>query len=355
MKLEFLDINGYCMADVMRLRDKLEISLNALGIEIEDQPSALSPQKQEEYNISALTTALQGNLGGESRPGRTDNDVSSISAILSARNGHHCYKIEACKAILATTNPAFTSTVDALYRSKLAGEIRLVIDDIDLTALLWLRSWDAKSTLPTDILLDNAYAACMPSTSLMDEFTRTVARLQKEDKITEEEALLLRTQAAPREDLLSETENDTASVTDNLVIKIRDKYAMSLTERKDTEIGSLTTELDRERKKKFAAIAKAEELAVQKKEKTVLALRIISIVVFVSLLATAAIALIISNVALDASTFLKIVLVFIGILGFVDSLKSRSGWVSKLISRAGNKRFDTVYGSELKRIEQYFE
>lgn len=63
MRLEYLDINGYREADVMRLRDKLELSLNQVGISIDDHPTVLSPEKQEQYRISSLAVALQGNLG----------------------------------------------------------------------------------------------------------------------------------------------------------------------------------------------------------------------------------------------------------------------------------------------------
>ena len=204
-------------------------------------------------------------------------------------------------------------------------------------------------------MLENAYAACQPSPELIATFAKTVTRLQKEDQITSDEALLLRTEMAPREELLKLSQNDSSAVSDSMVIKIRDTYAQTLTDQQNREINDLSSALESEKKKKFTAIDKAEELALDKSEEFGKLLKKIVIGIFVIILLVGLYASIISVMSLDANLIWKVVLVLIGFLGLFDVIKSRNGWINKKIKLLKKNRFDSIYNLEIQKINHYFD
>ncbi len=356
MRLEYFDVNEYDEVNIMRLRGKLEESLSRIGIAIDTAKSLSSfgAQTLQDIKANELTAKLQETQGALAQTTRIDNDVLSVASIFNARNGYDCYSIENCKAVLVTSNRSFTQAVNLLYKESSRGAVSLVIDDLDITALLWLRSWDKKSNVPTDILLENAYAACQPSADLMEAFTRSVERLKKEDQITDEEALLLRTQMAPRNDLINLTQNDASQVTDSMVIKIKNNYASALSAQQKRTIDSITQELADEKNKKFSAIEKAEKTAGVASEKLLIGLKVAYWVLAIALVIIGVIPIILSTVSLNWVFALKVVSVLFGALGIIDNIRSRNGWVYRQLTKIKVRRFERLYQKELETINQYF-
>lgn len=356
MRLEYFDVNKYNEIDILRHRSNLIDALNHIHISVEDAvpETELCQQVKEYIDIPKLTACLRETLGHQFQPDRINNDVSSIASIYSLRKGCRCFNIENCKSILVTTNSGFTQAVNNYLKPKCNGEINLIIDDIDITALLWLRTWDKKNNIPTDILIENAYAACQPSPELISTFSKAVNRLQKEDQITSNEALLLRTELAPKDDLLFLTQNDPDAITDNMIIQIRDKYASTINDQLSRKIDDLHTALESERSKKFTAIDKAEANAYDESEKYGRRLRNALVAVFIVIMLLGSIATILSVTPLDYNIVWKIIIAVIGFLGFLDILNSRKGWINSKINKLKKKRFDTIYDSEIAKITQYF-
>lgn len=94
-------------------------------------------------------------------------DAKSLVGIASIRNGTHPQQIERAKAILLTQDNLLYRCLRDLCGDKLRNEVPYTISDIDLAAILWLRTNKANS-LPNDILIANASAACQPSHEVME-------------------------------------------------------------------------------------------------------------------------------------------------------------------------------------------
>lgn len=355
-RLEYLNTYSYTEMDIIRLRGALETNLEKIHITAIDPipPATLYDDCYSLLNVKELEDVILNVLGKTNQISRCENDVLSVASVFHLRNRGSAYNIENCKAILATTNEGFSHAVNMLYKTKKNNEIGYVIDHIDLTALLWLRSWDKKSNLPSVVLLENAYAACQPTSELLDTFARKIDKLQREGQISDDEALLLRTQTAPREDLLSVSQNDATSITDSTVLTIRQKYANHLTEQTNVIVEQLSSELEKEKKKKISAIEHAEEMADKTSDAYGKRLIRVAKIITCILLALGIGAMLYSNFSADLSLIWKIALSIFGLLGIVDVFRSREGFIKQFIRRMQIKKFATVHSMEIEKIMQYF-
>lgn len=95
--------------------------------------------------INDLTQAIQNVYREKTRMPHTENDVLSVASIYNERGTTSVTKLENCKAILVTPNTGFSNIVNKFYEGKLKHQVGYVIDDIELTSVLWLQSWDKKA------------------------------------------------------------------------------------------------------------------------------------------------------------------------------------------------------------------
>lgn len=356
MRLQFLDINQYDEVNIIRLRDNLEETLkkHRIQIVVANPISFHTPDDLLGLGVDELTLALEESHGRQNQTDRIRNDVLSVASICKARKGCNCYNIENCKAILVTSNHSFAYKADNLYVKSSKSEVSPVISDIDITALLWLRTWDKKSNLPKEVLLENAYAACQPSPELMDAFVRSVDRLKKEERISDEEALLLRTQLAPRHDLLALSQNDVSAVTDNMVLKIKENYSNSLVEQKQKTIDDMAAKLDEYDRKKDDALDKARLDAKLKSESQANVLRIVYTIIALIVLLGGLLAYSITSFPWDNNAFWEVIIIVLSLIGLYDILKSREGIIKRHIARFQASRYAMLYEQKLDEVNKYY-
>ena len=242
LSLEYLNINDYDNLDAIRLRENLLINLGKKNVEVESIPEygivSDSDVKDKGFlELNELKVILEKSFTN-SKERTIENDVDTISAISRLRKKHNSYSLDNCKAIFVTTNYLLVNIVYNLYYQERfsKGEINFLISDIDLTALLWLKSFDKKTDLPCIKLLENAYAACNPSVELVNTFISKVTKLEKEGEISEDEALIMRAQHVIDEDVVDLTENNYSKVTDELVIEVKNRILNKLATEKKIEI-----------------------------------------------------------------------------------------------------------------------
>ena len=358
-----LDRN-YDELDILRLRASLETNLSKIGITA-DAAISVTDYSKDEYmpmQINDLSHAIQVAYKQDFQTTRSDNDVRSVATIYHIRGNARSSSLSDCNAIVVTSNLGFTKTVYDFYKDKTLHEVGYVISDIDLTSILWLRSWDKKSNLPSIVLLENAYAACQPSVDLINAFSYTVEKLRLEGTISDEEALLLRTQRAPREELLEASNNDPSYVSDRTVLAIKQKYEEGIIGSRNDEIMQLKETIranekasrEKEKLRRLAALEGAEQMAEKSAEHTAKFLSTISKVITAVLFLTGVIALIYGQSKANIGLLWEIPLMLIGIIGFLDSIQSRNGWITRHINKIKNMKFDSVYAEEVSRINAIF-
>jgi hypothetical protein len=362
--LQNLMNRNYDEIDIYRLRSSLEKNLLKLGITIEE-PISVTDFSLDEYSplqINDLAYAIQIAYHQETQTNRSDNDVISVATVYHLRGNARASALDNCRAVIVTSNLAFAHTVSEFYNEKTSHDVGFVISDIDLTSVLWLRSWDKKGNLPTSVLLENAYAACQPSAELISTFSSTIEKLRLEGKISDDEALLLRTQRVPRDDLLEESKNDPAYVTDHTVLEIKKRYETMLVDRKDDEISRLQNELMRERasnhekdkERRNEALNRAETTASEAAEDTHKFWSILTKILSAIILVFGIAALCYSQFKADIGLVWEILLTIIGAFGLIDVLRSRNGYITRFIEKRKRNKFDSIYETEVTRINTFF-
>jgi hypothetical protein len=118
----------------------------------------------------------------------------------------------------------------------------------------------------------------------------------------------------------------------------------------------LRNEQNKSKQTKEALYLYAKDTAIAAKEKRIKRLKIICNTIFISLILSLVTFMII-NLVLDASFNKSLIYKIVGIIatilmviGSISTFKHDWGFVNKLIKSNGQKRYDTVYEEELKKM-----
>lgn len=155
---------------------------------------------------------------------RFDYDTKSLASIGILRKNRHPSKIEYCKALLVTQDPWLNWCMKALCPNTFPPEIDFAMLDIDVVSLLWLSNYNSKSSLPMDILIANATAACRLSPDVMNRAIELVDELVENGDLTDEAALVIRSQSSIKPFLFDITQNEVNAVTPDSVQQTIDKF-----------------------------------------------------------------------------------------------------------------------------------
>lgn len=363
MRLEFLNSNGYDKQEVLRLRESLDINLEKNGILVVDTPS-YGTVKDSDYHdkgyldLEELKATLEREVsyrGGEDSLA-IKNDVESISAISRIREREKKYSIEDCKAIFVTTNIIIINAVKRLYKERFSkGEISFVVSDIDITSLLWLNSFNDDNNIPCLKLIASAYAAHQPSKVILDLFNQKVSLLEKEGNITPEIALIMRTNIGVKNDIIDLTENDPHKITSETIKKIEEKYIDQIRLPDKQKINTLEKEIEKSISIKDQNYLNAETECKELAKKIARYLKLIAKSAYYILLIAGIIITFKTNYS-DLNRFsYGIILIIIGIVGFIDQINDKFNYVYKLIYRLENKMFDWAYHKEIKKLDEIFK
>lgn len=181
--LENFVIKDYSLTEVREILDNLEDLFKNLEIEIVDTPEYKKEQYKDIIDEKRLAENLKAVYKDEKVSYKTiDNDVASISAIMRLRKGKDYRKLEDCPAIFVTTNKDVRRETNLLLNLNETFKISPAISDIDLTAIVWLKSLVSNKDLPEIKLTENAMAAIKPTDSIRKKFNSTLVNL-KQSKI----------------------------------------------------------------------------------------------------------------------------------------------------------------------------
>ena len=150
------------------------------------------------------------------------HDVDTIEAIAYQRGAGKRCSVFNCGDIFITKNVDICKIVYSLYCDERfrRGEVNFAITDVDLTSIIWLSTFGKNSELPKLKLLEHAYSACVPSRSIMNEFLAKVHSLEESEKISQDMAIMLRSQYATLNDLSEISHNKEGEVSDSVVYEM---------------------------------------------------------------------------------------------------------------------------------------
>lgn len=177
--LENLIIKNYSETDVRNLLNSLDTLFANLGIEIVDIPSYDKNKYKNVIDEKKLNENLINTYKNKNtNPKIIENDVKSVSAIMRLRDGKEYRKLEDCNAVFVTTNKDIRIETVKLLNLDTNFKISPVMSDIDLTAVVWLKSMISNKKIPEMKLTENAIAAIKPSISLRKKFNQTLSNLK---------------------------------------------------------------------------------------------------------------------------------------------------------------------------------
>jgi hypothetical protein len=217
--LDYFRETGVNTEYIRTYADSLESNLNAINILVDGKPSSQVPIDELDWPIDVfeLKKVLSDNVnysGDQKGDIALQNDLDTLESISVLRynlKGRH--KLEDCKAIFVTQNADITYAAHKYFKdnTKCKG-IELAVTDVDLTALLWLSYGKNTNELPKIKLLENAYTACCPNESVINEFSKMVNLMNERGTITDEQAKLIKVGNIDLTTLVDKSSNDASGM-----------------------------------------------------------------------------------------------------------------------------------------------
>lgn len=181
--LEYLDQQKYSEGQVDLILSSLESKLKKLRIQIVDKPDFSENKK---YMIDYK--ALEKKLISHKKQTKTYysensilNDVDSVSSINILRKSKKISKIENCSHIFVTTYHYLKIASKEVMTELSDTDIGLVIDDLDLTTILWFKDFENNSELPKLRLVENALAATNASDEIIKKAISIFETIKKDN------------------------------------------------------------------------------------------------------------------------------------------------------------------------------
>ncbi len=155
---------------------------------------------------------------------RVNFDTISLSAIGRLRKDSHPTRIENCSAIMVTQDWRLCQCMRDLYPAYFPPEIDFAIHDIDLVSLLWVGQENAQSHLPRSILISYAFAACEINQEIMDKAIELTKKMELDNTIPKEAALIIRSQTAIKSILADITYNNVSRLNEASIVDSINEY-----------------------------------------------------------------------------------------------------------------------------------
>jgi hypothetical protein len=351
--LEYFDDYKYSVADMDRVLANLEEYFRAEGIEIVNTPSLSSDGTgvigAKDFASAIGEAELEKHLSEINYRNKEalNNDVSSISAIYTLRRGQSFKKIEQCKALFVTTNWRLAHAAQKFINDT-DGSIPLLINDLDLTTLLWLKNHKRFSDLPTLKLIEVARLSLKPTEEIRKEFIKKIEQFEREPAVTKEIAAgyrqLIYTDAEKFMELIdADPENVPQIERQDLDQLLSQRYNQKLT----SENEDLKFERDETKRKLWADAQEREDAAGRLVENS---LKCFAGLIILALLSTGAFGLLIQEQAGNNIVFA--VTTILGFIGLIDIVIPRLHLINKVIVIFANKRRAQVRKKEHLRIKK---
>ena len=355
--LEGLDKKNYTYSDVERLLDNLKSLLKKKHVEVEEKPN------YEEYSTIIDEQGLEDYLKEkykdkiEKKEKVLGPDIDSISAISRLRKGKYVTKLEESKAVFVTNNYDLIKYSNLFLNKKEFGEISYSISDIELTTILWLKTFKTNPDLPKFKLIENARLALEPSNQIMERFKDVIEKMKEEELINDIDVLEnLKTNLYYKAELMEKIEGDGDNITNEVVRGIIDKQTENLQLQLDVaneKINQLEREkqLNESKKKDTRKLIEKECLdkATRISKKMGKSLKIIIYIVYFIIIGYC-IYITYKDIIVENNiiNFPTVVLFLIAIFGLIDMSFSKMHFIIKFLKRKQDTVQEMLYNKFLK-------
>ena len=178
----------------------------------------------EEEIVEWLTKNRPNHGNGFDALERYRYDAKSLIAIGMCRRDFRPHYIEQAHAMIVTQDPWLNKCLRDLYPDKFKAEVYYAITDTELVSLLWLRDYKNISTLPSDILISNAHAACRVSSEVMDRAMELATKMERNGSIPSDAALLVSSHAEFKPFIAKRVRNNASLLSDDEIRAAIDEY-----------------------------------------------------------------------------------------------------------------------------------
>lgn len=209
-------LNDYYIQTKLSQVDSL---LDSWKIEIIDAPSY--PEKYQEIDLDRLTNIISRKYSNngeveldENQKARIATDVDSISYIFRLRGNNPATNLKQCKAILVTNNVAISYASNDGKLSSIRHNIPACVTDVFLSTILWTAYPGNNTDLNDKILLCECSSNMLLDDEIIKSYYKKVNKLNRQQRITKEQVLLLTSTNIAMELLERHTLNDPERFTD---------------------------------------------------------------------------------------------------------------------------------------------
>ena len=357
--LEGLDAKQYTPADVERIRSTWQATLSSVfSITYREAPAyTLNAEGgiDSKYIIDekGLNSFLAERINYKSEEAR-NADMESILAIHRLRNDAVTDKIEHCKAIFVTTNVDLARETNKFYADNVNKDtFPILITDSSLSALTWIKTNHADSSIPETHLLRNAYMATQPTPALLAKFDNVLDKMSSEGRITEEVSIAIRESHFVNREILFASFGGEENINEDFVSRIEDELKKRYSEEVRVEEQHKAQKAIEEKRHEISVKAydKARHCAEQKSEFIQkflhLSARVLGVVFFILALCGTLVSF---QMKALLGTTISMAALLASILSIYDVVISRKNQIEKMINRI----VDAVYRSELdKKLNEY--
>ena len=358
MTLEYFDKEKYSEGQVDLIISSLEDIFKDKRINIVDTPDFTKDRYKDVIDVKTLEEKLTAHKEKHNQyinPNSITNDVNSVCAINMLRRGKKITKIENCTHIFVTTYQYLKSASREIMPELFDTDIGLVIDDLDLTTILWFKDFENNADLPKLRLVENALAATNASDEIMCKAAKIFESIKKDGSIRNLENVsnCLTKNYLKSSGFVDSIKNDSELVTKESLLDFltkRDKEIESIKkELEDTKERNLKKELSIQ--KKF--IVEAEQKAEADFNKNIKILKTIYYILFFLILALGIYAIVYSIIT-TGNFIIAAVLLLINIIGLIDMASPRSKFIlRKIDTYCKNKKRDYITKETKKIMEKY--
>lgn len=353
--LEFFDEYEYSASDMDRVLSTLEEYFKENNIDIVDMPSFSSDGSgiisSSDYSSAIGENELKEHLSKKityRNEEALNNDVHSISSIFTLRRGKTFKKIEQCIALFVTTNSQLAYATQNFINNT-GSTVPLIINDLELTTLLWLKNHKRFSDLSTLKLIEVSRLSLEPTEQIRIEFSRKIEQLKSEPTMTDERASsyrqLIYTEKEKIMELISANPENIDKIQLNDLEQLsRQHYNSQL----NNENQNLKRRLDDTKKK----ICIDSDEKINNSGKYISRILKGFIYTFLAIIFVVGIVGLFLQMKKNENNLFSIVLLCFSILGVVDAMFPRLHLINKLVTIIANKRKTQVRKKEQDRIQR---
>ena len=364
LTLEYFDKEGYSEGQVEMVISALEDKFKEMKINIVDVPEYTEDKYKNVIDVVSLEEKLtehKKTIGNYFNPNSISNDVKSVCAINMLRNGKKFSKIENCTHIFVTPYQYLKVATKEIMTNISDTDIGLIIDDLDLTTILWFKDFENNANLPKIRLVENALAATNASDKIMEKATVIYESIKKDGLIKNLDNVsdCLTKNYLKSSGYVDSIRNDSELVTKENLLEFFNKKDQQL-EKTNQQLNDIKKELEQTKE-----LSLKKEIDIQQKfideiennaEKKYSILKRILCVVYYMLLIILFVCGVYSIVySLNTNNwFMAVIGAIINIVGLTDIFVPRSKVILKFINKfCTNKKRDYITSETQKLMEKY--